>query len=119
MSNFREIVWKGEDINARSKWANGCYVENAGVTEVEVRAMFETDDDALIYMQYIARVDLAKAMQGAGWISALSAGQCETSDERYAWLNFTQLVGGGRLDLDPPKLTYEIYSLEPADGVES
>ena len=117
VSSFREILWEGEGINARSKWANGTYVSNSGVTEVEVRAMFETDDDALIYMQYIARVDLDKAMQGAGQISALSAGQCETSDDRYAWLNFTQLVGGGWLDFDPPKLTYEIYSLVPVDRV--
>jgi hypothetical protein len=80
---------------------------NTGVTEVEVRAMFETDDDALIYMRYIARVDLAIAMQGDSRISALSASQCETSDERCTWLNFTQLVGEGRVDLDPPKLTYK------------
>ncbi len=104
VSTLRGIVWQGEGVNARSKWANGCYVAIAGVTDVEVRAMFETDNDSLVYMQHIARVDLAKARQADGRILALFASQCETSDEGYAWLSFTELVGEGRLDRDPPKL---------------
>ena len=48
VSNFHEIVWESPQLNARTHWANGTYTEVAGVTEVEVRAMFETDDEQLI-----------------------------------------------------------------------
>ncbi len=115
VSNLREIVWEGDRINARSKWANGCYVSNAGVTEVEVRAMFETEDRAMIFMRYLARVDLEKAMRGPGEIASLLAGQFETADPSYAWLNLTQLVGSGRFDLSVPTMTYSVYALRPVE----
>ena len=114
VTNFREIVWESDSVNARTHWANGTYTEVGGVTEVEVRAMFETDDLALIFMVYVARVDLEKAMAGPGEIAAINAGRFETSADQYRWLNFTQVVGSGRFDLTTPKMAYDMYVLRPS-----
>jgi len=112
VSNFDEIVWKSEQLNARTHWAQGTYTQSAGVTEVEVRAMFETDDQALIYMQYVARVDLEIAMAGPSKIAAINAGRFETSAEQYQWLNYTQAVGSGRFDFSVPTMSYDMYVLK-------
>ena len=113
VTNFREIVWESDLLVARTHWANGTYTEVGGVTEVEVRAMFETDDRELIFMNYIARVDLEKAMAGPSEIAAINAGRFETSAEKYRWLNLTQVVGSGRFDLAAPTMAYDMYVLRP------
>ena len=115
VSNFDEIVWQSDQLNARSHWAQGTYTESAGVTEVEVRAMFETDDGALIYTNYIARVNLETAMAGPAKIAAINAGRFETSAERYKWLNYTQVVGSGRFDFSVPTMSYDMYVLKGED----
>jgi len=115
VSNFREIVWECDALQARSVWANGTYTENAGVTEVEVRAMFETREKALIFMRYLARVDLSIAMDGPSAVAGFCAGTFETSAEQFGWLNRTQMVGSARYDHSIPTMTYDVHVLEATD----
>ena len=63
----------------------------------------ETDDGALVFVQYHGRVDV-----GAGG-PTYATPRFETGDDRYRWLNKIQAVGKGILDGNT--LTYELYEL--------
>jgi hypothetical protein len=71
---------------------------------VDVRGLMETDDGALVYIQYQGRTDLS-AGQGPIYI----APRFETGEPRYAWLNRVQAVGKG--ELTGQTLVYEIYEV--------
>ncbi|MEM7704967.1 MAG: DUF3237 domain-containing protein [Pseudomonadota bacterium] len=65
-----------------------------GVATVDVRATVETNDGALIYLQYRGRSDVTKGIGSAPFYVAPTF---ETSDKRYGWLNCVQAVGKGDL----------------------
>jgi len=116
-TTFREVVWEGERVNARSLWANGTYLLGAsGIAEPEIRILFDCGDGAQLFVHYLARFDAGKlfAREVPG---PMMAGTVETGDERYAWLNETMLVGNGRFDfvdaVSPSKsqMVYEVGAL--------
>jgi len=76
-----------------------------GTGTLDVRALIETHDGALIFSHYQGRTDVAAG--GAAPIYA--APLFETGDERYAWLNKIQAVAKG--SLDGLTLTYDIFEL--------
>jgi len=109
-TQFREIVWRGERLSARSVWANGTYRAGPRVLEVEVRSMLRTEDDVLLFYQYVGRAVFAT--HSAGDTPVLTAGRVEAPEPGpYQWLNDTQLVGRGMLDLEAGTQTYELYML--------
>jgi hypothetical protein len=98
----------GERITARLKGqANGDWltVGPEGTGTLDVRALMETDDGALVFVLYNGRVDLSAGL-GA---PLYSTPRFETGDPRYLWLNKIQAVGKGRLD--GQTLTYDVYEL--------
>jgi hypothetical protein len=80
----------------------------AMVATLDVRALFETHDGALVYTWYQGRMDLTNGTEGA---SIYAAPLYETGDERYAWLNLVQGVAKGRLTEGATKLVYEICEI--------
>jgi hypothetical protein len=76
-----------------------------GTGTVDVRAMIETDDGALIYVYYQGRRDFSEGMEAPIY----TAPKFESGDERYGWLNKIQAVGKGMFD--GSTLTYEIYEV--------
>jgi hypothetical protein len=76
------------------------------VGALDVRVAIETDDGAVIFVQYNGRMDLS---DGLGARPVYVAPRFETGDPRYAWLNTVQAVGKGRLD--GTKLHYEWYEV--------
>ena len=109
-TQFREVVWTSDRLSARSVWGNGTYRAGPRVLEVEVRTMLRTTDDELIFFQYTGRAELAS--HSAGETPVISAGRVEAPEPgRYAWLNDTQLVGKGMLDLSAGTQAYELYAL--------
>ncbi|HUG83788.1 MAG TPA: DUF3237 domain-containing protein [Euzebya sp.] len=76
-----------------------------GTGTLDVRALLETDDGALVFIQYHGRVDLSAGL-GA---PLYSTPRFETGDDRYRWLNRIQAVGKGTFD--GTTLTYDIYEL--------
>ena len=76
-----------------------------GTGTLDVRALLETDDGALVFIHYAGRVDLS---QGPG-APLYAAPRFETGDDRYRWLNCVQAAGKG--SLDGGTLTYELYEL--------
>jgi len=72
-----------------------------GTGTLDVRALVETDDGALVFIQYTGRVDVTVADA-----PVYSTPRFETGDDRYRWLNKIQAVGKGRFD--GTTLTYEL-----------
>ena len=74
--------------------------DNTGT--LDVRALIETDDGALVFVHYNGRVDLNDPAH------VYSAPRFDTGDERYLWLNRIQAVGKGTLAENGTTLTYEV-----------
>ena len=109
-TQFREAVWESDRIRARSLWANGTYRGGPRLIEVEVRAMLQTDDGALLFLQYVGRADFEK--HAAGETPVISTGRVEAPEPGpYAWLNDTAVVGKGMLDLAAGTQSYAFYVL--------
>lgn len=73
---------------------------------IDARVTLETDDEALILMQYNGRLDLAQSPA-----VATVAPRFDTGDERYAWLARLQAVARGTFNADMSQLTYEMFEL--------
>ena len=73
---------------------------------VDVRALVETDDGALVFLTYGGRLDLSG---GPGTAPVYSAPRFETGDERYLWLNKIQAIAKGETSEDGHTLVYEVY----------
>ncbi|MCE7928681.1 MAG: DUF3237 domain-containing protein [Dehalococcoidia bacterium] len=87
-----------------------------GVGRLDVRATFETDDGAYIYMQYFGIVVVAGAAaeklargEGTDYGDAyfMTSPRFETGDPRYAWLNAVVAVAEGRFG--PGWVEYRVY----------
>lgn len=92
--------------NAAADWM----VVNGAVGDIDVRFTLRTHDDALIYVSYTGKLNLADP-EG---FKAMVAPVFETGDERYAWLNAIQAVGKGILTVGEGGKTtieYEFYEL--------
>jgi hypothetical protein len=72
---------------------------------VDARLLAETDDGALVLVQYNGRVDLSS---GPGPIYIAPRFDC--GDDRYRWLNRMQSVGRGSF-VDPSALVYDLYEV--------
>jgi hypothetical protein len=100
--------FEGERINATLKGnsaADWLTVGPDGTGTVDVRALVETDDGALVFIQYQGRTDVTQGGRAPVYI----APRFETGDERYRWLNQVQAVGKG--SFDGRTLTYELYEI--------
>jgi uncharacterized protein DUF3237 len=75
-----------------------------GTGTLDVRSLVETDDGALVFIQYRGRVDLKEPDA-----PLYATPRFETGDARYGWLNKVQAVGKGVLR--GSTLTYDLYEL--------
>ena len=73
-----------------------------GSALLDVRLLLETDDGALILMQY-------KGILTEGGARLRTAPLFETGDERYAWLNTAQAVAQGAVG--DGGVTYDVYQV--------
>jgi hypothetical protein len=99
-------TFEGERVRAKLKGhaaADWLTVGSDGTGTLDVRALMETDDGALVFVQYSGRVDVS--VGGPTYATP----RFETGDDRYRWLNKIQAVGKGILKGDT--LTYELYEL--------
>jgi hypothetical protein len=76
-----------------------------GTGTLDVRALIRTNDDALVFVQYHGRVDIAAGPDAPVYATP----RFETGDERYRWLNAVQAVGKGKYD--GSTLAYELFEL--------
>jgi hypothetical protein len=107
-----EGTFEGDRLRGRSRGASGAdwgLAGPGGVFGLDVRFTLETDDGALVYVQYNGRCDVSRGMAAPGLVYA--APRFETGDERYAWLNSVQAVQKGHLDTDTLQITYKMYEV--------
>ena len=98
----------GERLNAKlvgDAAADWLLVGPDGTGTLDVRSLVQTEDGALVFLQYHGRVDLSAGAEAP----LFSTPRFETGDERYGWLNKLQAVGKG--SLVGTTLTYELYEL--------
>lgn len=99
--SFEGARLRGKILRGGGDWL---LMDADGVARLDVRAVFETDDGARIYVQYPGVLVLdskTRAALGGGpatqfgdtqWVTQL---RFETGDSRYAWLNKVVAVGEG------------------------
>lgn len=103
-------------------WSEGGKAADGGIaTAIDVRSLWQTDDDALIYVSYGGRLvipaDVADTFRDPAALQALDPGAyyfriCplfETSAVGYEWLNEIVAVGLGRRT--PTGVDYRIFQL--------
>ncbi len=102
-------------------WAGGgdwLLREPDGTGRLDVRITLETDDGALIYVQYygVARSEGEKPAASSGDAAEygdtyfMTTPRFETGDERYTWLNGLVCVGEGKRT--ETGVAYRVYSIE-------
>jgi hypothetical protein len=101
---------KGERVNATAKGSGGAdwltVSPDGTLGIIDVRATWETDDGAAIFVQYNGRLDMSQ-MPPLAW----AAPRFDTGDERYAWLNRIQAVAKGEVSADMSTIAYDIYEV--------
>jgi hypothetical protein len=105
VAELATVRFEGERLKANAKGAANADWLNIGAdgtAAVEVRVLLETDDGALVYVQYTGRFTLATQ-------TAYAAPLFLTGDERYAWLNGIQAVAKGQTD--GQTLVYDIHEV--------
>jgi len=115
VATVADVTWSGDRVNATlvspaaADWLTMGPDRSYGT--LDVRMTLETDDDAIIHIEYQGRIDL-----GSG--KAVSAPLFQTGAEQYEWLNRVQAIGIGqnRLPTDeaPGQITYDLFEVRPA-----
>jgi len=75
-----------------------------GTGSLDVRALLETHDGALVFIHYTGRVDTT--VPGA---PVYATPRFDTGDDRYRWLNRVQAVAKG--SFDGTTLVYDVFEL--------
>jgi hypothetical protein len=112
MVTIREVVCEGARLRARLKEGvsagDWMIVGPDGTALLDIRLTLETDDGALIYVEYQGRRDFTQVYEGID-APVYIAPRFETGDERYSWLNKIQAIGKGLVDGD--SRIYEVYEV--------
>ena len=99
---------EGDRIRATMKGSAGAdwlLAGPDGTGMLDVRVTVETDDGALVFIQYNGRTDVSGRSGSERAIYV--APRFETGDPRYAWLNTVQAIGKGTRDGNV--ITYEWF----------
>ena len=104
IAGIRTGRWEGDRLRGTivGPGADWAMPGPGGAMLLDVRQVVQTDDGAVIYVTYHGRADRTRG-------TYTIAPTCETSDERYVWLNAVQAVGKGRLT--DAGIVYEIYEV--------
>ncbi|MBL4708390.1 MAG: DUF3237 domain-containing protein, partial [Flavobacteriales bacterium] len=93
-------------------------VDDQGVGHLDVRITLQTDDGALLYVQYYGVLEMTEAVMTAmaggkptefGDIYFMTQPRVETADERYQWLNNIVAVAEGRVV--ESAVEYQVYEV--------
>lgn len=118
----REGKVSGERINGKILPGGGdnLLVDPGGLGHVDARVTWQTDDGAIIYVQYSGRVELNEKVGAAfksgegteyGDAHFVTQPRFECGDPRYAWLNRVVAIAEGRVAAGRA-IEYKIYECE-------
>jgi hypothetical protein len=112
----------GKRVNGRVLGGGGDWmlIDGDGLGRMDLRALLETDDGAVIYTQHQGLLELNEAVRQAMFVGDLETAYAdhyfrtsprfETGDPRYGWLNKCVLVSQGRF-LPGPGVEHSVYRL--------
>jgi hypothetical protein len=107
IQEIASIEFTGEHFNARLKGkaaADWLAIDAGGIATFDIRMTLETNDGALVYLNYIGTADWSEGMATKPvYVTA----KFETGDERYKWLNTAHVIGKGEVIPDGGGLAYE------------
>ena len=109
IAEVEDAVMEGDRLRGKLKGhaaADWMTLSAELVGTLDVRALLETHDGALVYSWYHGRLDSRSRPDRSRSMPRSTVG-----DERYRWLNTIQAVGKGTLSDDARTLTYELYEL--------
>ena len=104
IGEIRNSVWEGERFSAHQRGhaaADWLSVAPDGTAVVDVRLTLETDDGALVFVEYKGRSNLDTGV-------AITAPTFRTGDSRYAWMNRIPAVAKGMFDSEAMVVTYPV-----------
>ncbi len=105
---------RGKALTGGGDWM---LLDAEGVGRLDVRGTLETDDGAMIYVQYYGVIVMNEKVQAAlaaggetgfGDTYFMTQPRFETGDERYAWLNKIVAVAEGRVL--PNAVEYRVFA---------
>ena len=111
--HFEGARLKGSIITPGADWI---VVGAGGIGHIDVRITLETDDDVLIYMQYLGKLVFNEALAAAlasgegttfGDTYFMTQPRFETGSSDYAWINSVVAVAEGHLT--PNGVEYDVY----------
>jgi hypothetical protein len=111
IAELNSFEFEGERLRGHAKGNAGAdwlTLAPGGLGTLDVRALIETDDDALIFASYRGRLDLSG---GPGSSPSYAAPLFDTGDERYEWINKIQAIAKGQLSDGGATLVYEMYEV--------
>ena len=89
------VRFEGERLKANLKGqaaADWLVIDPTGIAIFDIRLLLETDDGALVYLNYEGKADWSGGM---GQAPVYVIAKFETGDDRYRWLNSAPIVGKG------------------------
>lgn len=116
-----EVV--GERLSGKALDGGGDWIliNDDGYARLDVRAQFETDDGAVIYLSYVGLMHATPAAQAAlaggeqgtefGDPYFVAAPRLESGDPRYSWVNQSTFVAVGRIN-PGPVVEYSVSRVE-------
>ncbi|MGH6782838.1 MAG: hypothetical protein ACREB5_12125, partial [Sphingomonadaceae bacterium] len=111
-SRLHEGSWTNELFGtATLLFGMGGYLQSEHGAHIQVRATFEAGDGTRFFIEYISRGEMTSHMTGNTPVMLAGQIDIDPANEKYAWLNHTQIVGRGMLTMDPVWQTYEMYVL--------
>ena len=102
IGEVRDARWEGERFKASQVGhaaADWLTLTPSGIAIVDVRLTLETDDGALVFVEYGGRSNLETGV-------ACTAPTFKTGDPRYAWLNGIQAITKGLWEPEAMRVTY-------------
>ena len=117
------IAYRSASRLDRAEWQNdilgevsfhfgmGSYLQGAAGAHVSVRAAMETIDGVRFYFEYISRGNMESHASGKTPVILTGQIDIDPANEKYSWLNHTQVVGRGMLTHNPTVQTYDLYLL--------
>lgn len=106
IGELTSVRYEGERLSGSMKGAAAAdwlRLSPDGVGTLDVRLTIETDDGALVFVEYAGRLNLPT-------MTAYAAPLFHTADERYLWLNSVQAVAKGTFP-ELGTLVYEIFEI--------
>lgn len=105
-------TWKNDVLgDTRFLYGMGSYLHGSSGAHITIRAAMETADGVPFFFEYVSRGDMESHARGESPVVLAGFIEIDPSNERYAWLNHTHVVGRGMLRQAPTSQTYDMYAL--------